>query len=156
MAEPDDTQAGLSEEETRTLIDYARRKFAEERWPLSPGLRPVRAIMKKLDPKPEPGAAAAVGTEAARRAELADGEVWGLSTARVQDVRHRDADRVSRHDFEHTDWCFHRQLFGRDPVAELVLLKRKARHGQLLRLCRWRQSGGESDCEGASDEQAFV
>ena len=54
MAEPDDTQAGLSEEETRTLIDYARRKFAEERWPLSPELRPVRSIMEKLDPKPEP------------------------------------------------------------------------------------------------------
>jgi hypothetical protein len=45
MAEPE-----LSDEETRTLIDYARRKFAEERWPMSPALRPVRAIMDKLDP----------------------------------------------------------------------------------------------------------
>jgi hypothetical protein len=44
----------LTEDETRTLIDYARRKFAEERWPMSPGLRPIRAIMEKLDPKPEP------------------------------------------------------------------------------------------------------
>ena len=52
MAEPDDTQAGLSEEETRTLIDYARRKFAEERWPMSLALRPVREIMEKLYPKP--------------------------------------------------------------------------------------------------------
>jgi hypothetical protein len=43
----------LSDEETRTLIDYARGKFAEERWPMSPALRPVRAIMEKLDPKPE-------------------------------------------------------------------------------------------------------
>jgi hypothetical protein len=49
MSEPE-----LSDEETRILIDYARRKFAEERWPLSPALRPVRAIMEKLDPKPEP------------------------------------------------------------------------------------------------------
>jgi hypothetical protein len=49
MSEPE-----LSDEETRTLIDYARRKFAEERWPMSPALRPVRAIMEKLDPKPEP------------------------------------------------------------------------------------------------------
>ena len=49
MSEPE-----LSDEETRTLIDYARRKFAAERWPLSPALRPVRAVMEKLDPKPEP------------------------------------------------------------------------------------------------------
>jgi hypothetical protein len=48
------TEPELSEDETRTLIDYARRKFAAERWPLSPSLRPVRAIMEKLDPKPEP------------------------------------------------------------------------------------------------------
>ena len=57
MAEPE-----LSDEETRTLIDYARRKFAAERWPLSPALRPVRAIMEKLDdPKPEPQALPAQG-----------------------------------------------------------------------------------------------
>jgi hypothetical protein len=48
------TEPALSDEETHTLIDYARRKFAEERWPLSPALRPVREIMDKLDPKPEP------------------------------------------------------------------------------------------------------
>jgi hypothetical protein len=40
MSEPE-----LSEDETRTLIDYSRRKFAEERWPMSPALRPVREIM---------------------------------------------------------------------------------------------------------------
>jgi hypothetical protein len=44
------TEPALSEEETRTLIDYARWKFAEERW----ALRPVREIMEKLNPKPEP------------------------------------------------------------------------------------------------------
>jgi hypothetical protein len=44
----------LSDKETRILINYVRRKFAEERWPLSPALRPVREIMNKLDPKPEP------------------------------------------------------------------------------------------------------
>jgi hypothetical protein len=49
MSEPE-----LSDKETRTLIDYARRKFAAERWPLSPALRSVRAIMEKLNPKPEP------------------------------------------------------------------------------------------------------
>ena len=48
------TEPELSDEETRTLIDYARRKFAAERWPLSPAFRPVREIMEKLDPKPEP------------------------------------------------------------------------------------------------------
>ena len=49
MAEP-----ALTDEETRILIDYARQRFAEERWPLSPALRRVREIMEKLDPKPEP------------------------------------------------------------------------------------------------------
>ena len=43
------TETVLSDDETRTLIDYARQRFAEERWPLSPELRPVRAIMDKLD-----------------------------------------------------------------------------------------------------------
>jgi hypothetical protein len=45
-------KSALSGEETRTLIDYARRKFAEERWPMSPALRPVRAVIEKLQPKP--------------------------------------------------------------------------------------------------------
>jgi hypothetical protein len=43
------TPSDLTEDETRTLIDYARRKFAEERWQLSPELRPVRAIIENLD-----------------------------------------------------------------------------------------------------------
>ena len=38
----------LSPEETATMIDYARRKYAEERWPLAPELRPVREIVEKL------------------------------------------------------------------------------------------------------------
>jgi len=62
----------LTDEETATLIDYARRKFAVERWPLSPTLRPVREIMQKLDPKPEPQPLPAQGKPG--RAELADGE----------------------------------------------------------------------------------
>ena len=44
----------LSPEESAALIAYARQKFAEERYPLSPGLRPVRDALAKLDPKPEP------------------------------------------------------------------------------------------------------
>jgi hypothetical protein len=46
------TEPELSPNETRTLIAYARRKFAEERWPMSLALRPVREIMEKLYPKP--------------------------------------------------------------------------------------------------------
>src|SRR5215216_3089171 len=42
----------LSPEETATLIDYARRKYAEERYPLSPELREVREALLKLRPKP--------------------------------------------------------------------------------------------------------
>jgi len=49
MTEPDP-----SDQKNQTLIDYARRKFAEERWPLSPTLRPARAIIEKLNPKPGP------------------------------------------------------------------------------------------------------
>jgi hypothetical protein len=44
----------LSNEETQTIIDYARQKFAEERWPMSPSLRPIRESLEKLYPKPEP------------------------------------------------------------------------------------------------------
>ena len=44
----------LTEDEIITLIDYARRKFAEERYPLSPALQPVREALAKLDPKPKP------------------------------------------------------------------------------------------------------
>jgi hypothetical protein len=44
----------LSPDETATLIDYARRKYAEERYPLSPELRPVREAIEKLRPRPAP------------------------------------------------------------------------------------------------------
>jgi len=44
----------LPAQETATLIDYARRKYAEERYPLSPELRPVREAIEKLRPKPAP------------------------------------------------------------------------------------------------------
>jgi hypothetical protein len=44
----------LTDDETDVLIAYARRKFAEERYPLAPALRPVREALPKLDPKPEP------------------------------------------------------------------------------------------------------
>ena len=44
----------LSAEQIALLIDYARRKYAEERYPLSPELRPVREAIQKLRPKPPP------------------------------------------------------------------------------------------------------
>jgi hypothetical protein len=44
----------LSAEETATLIDYVRRKYAEERSPLSRELRPVQEAIGKLRGKPEP------------------------------------------------------------------------------------------------------
>jgi hypothetical protein len=49
MNDPD-----LSPAEIKTLLDYAKRKYAEERWPLSPELRPVREALAKLDTKPTP------------------------------------------------------------------------------------------------------
>ena len=42
------------ETETQLLIDYARRKFLEERWPMAPALRAVREALGKIEPKPEP------------------------------------------------------------------------------------------------------
>jgi hypothetical protein len=42
----------LSPEDTATLIDYVRQKYAEERWPLSPELREVRAVLMKLRAQP--------------------------------------------------------------------------------------------------------
>ena len=45
-------QPALTDEETLTLIDYARRKYAEERWPLSADLRQVREALAKLDAQP--------------------------------------------------------------------------------------------------------
>lgn len=47
----------LSAVETQLLIDYARRKYAEERWPLATELRPIREALAKLDPNSEPAPA---------------------------------------------------------------------------------------------------
>jgi hypothetical protein len=44
----------LSPDEARCLIAYARRKFAEERYPLAPDLREVREVIAELEPKPAP------------------------------------------------------------------------------------------------------
>jgi hypothetical protein len=44
----------LSPADTQALIAYARQKFAEERFPLAPGLRPIREALEKLNPKPAP------------------------------------------------------------------------------------------------------
>jgi hypothetical protein len=64
----------LSPAEIETMLDYARRKFAEERWPLSPELRPVREALAKLNshpasppPLPKPHAPATIGRPKRRR-----------------------------------------------------------------------------------------
>ena len=44
----------LSDEEIHGLIAYARDKFADERYPFAPMLRPIREVLAKLDPKPVP------------------------------------------------------------------------------------------------------
>lgn len=44
----------LSDEEIHGLIAYARDKFADERYPFAPTLRPVREALAKLDPKAKP------------------------------------------------------------------------------------------------------
>jgi hypothetical protein len=38
----------LTDEEGMCLIDYARRKFDEERYPLAPALRPVRLLLERV------------------------------------------------------------------------------------------------------------
>ena len=48
------TASALSDDDTQALIAYARQKFAEERYPLAPTLKPARDALAKLDPKPEP------------------------------------------------------------------------------------------------------
>lgn len=61
----------LSAEERAVLIDYARRKYGEERWPLSIELRPVRAAIEKLRtarrPVPTPTATTVVSLHAQRQ-----------------------------------------------------------------------------------------
>jgi hypothetical protein len=44
----------LVEHQARHVIDYARGKFAVERYPLAPALKPIRETLAKLDPKPKP------------------------------------------------------------------------------------------------------
>jgi len=49
MGKPNLTQLSLSDEELWTLIHYARQKFLEEGWPMSPALRSVRAALGKME-----------------------------------------------------------------------------------------------------------
>jgi hypothetical protein len=42
------------DEEIHGLIDYARGKFAAERYPFAPALKPIRDTLAKFDPKPKP------------------------------------------------------------------------------------------------------
>jgi hypothetical protein len=48
------TEPAPSPEDAEILIAYARRKFAEERWPLATSLRPIREALERLQPKPKP------------------------------------------------------------------------------------------------------
>jgi hypothetical protein len=47
-------QRSLSPDEIEALIEYARGKFEEERFPFAPALRSVREVLVKVDPKPAP------------------------------------------------------------------------------------------------------
>lgn len=47
-------QPELSPSDTQALIEYAKRKYAEERWPYATELRGIREALAKLDPKPNP------------------------------------------------------------------------------------------------------
>ena len=55
-------ESEISPQETAILIDYGRRKYAEDRWPLAPEPRSVREAIEKLRGKPElpPGTRQAV------------------------------------------------------------------------------------------------
>ena len=45
----------LTDDEIHDIfIDYARGKFAAERCPFDPALKPIRETLAKLDPKPKP------------------------------------------------------------------------------------------------------
>jgi hypothetical protein len=44
----------LTDDEIHDLIDYACGKFAAERYPLAPALKPIRETLAKLDVKPTP------------------------------------------------------------------------------------------------------
>jgi hypothetical protein len=34
----------------RTIIDYARRKYRDEQWPMAPALQPVREALERMFP----------------------------------------------------------------------------------------------------------
>ena len=44
----------LTDDEIHGLIAYARNKFAAEQYLFAPSLRPIREVLAKLDPKPQP------------------------------------------------------------------------------------------------------
>ena len=43
-------QLDLTDDEAKTLIAYVRKKYGEERYPLSIELRPLREVLDKIDP----------------------------------------------------------------------------------------------------------
>jgi hypothetical protein len=44
----------LTDDEINGLIGYSREKFAAERYPCAPALRPIGEVLAKLDPTPKP------------------------------------------------------------------------------------------------------
>ncbi len=54
----------LTDDEIHGLIDYARDKFAAERYPLAPVLRPIRGSSRQA--RPETKVRAALGEEVLR------------------------------------------------------------------------------------------
>jgi len=48
------TRPELSDAEFDALIAYARRKYAEERWPLSVDLKPIREVLRKVSSRHAP------------------------------------------------------------------------------------------------------
>ena len=69
----------LSDEEIHGLITYARDKFAGERYPFAPTLRPIREVLAKLDPTPS--APIAVGARGLRTGEYSVTRVAALRGA---------------------------------------------------------------------------
>jgi len=88
----------LSPEDTAILIDYARPKYAEERWPLSTELRLVREVIEKLRPKPAPVPAAPARPCEPSMAHAEEAAALGLpraaSAARFASASRRGASSV--------------------------------------------------------------
>jgi hypothetical protein len=59
----------LSDDEHAALLSYLRQQLDAERYPLSPALRPIRAVLAKLEP-PKPAGRTIATPEAAGRAKL--------------------------------------------------------------------------------------